>query len=95
MPLSENPDVFLRDFGVPCVANAQSFTGILDTPDETMNMGGVNVLSTMYTLRCKSASVTAAGIASGTAVTVNGVAFVVRDVILEDDGVFSHLSMSK
>ena len=62
---AENPAVFLRDFGVPCVANGRSFTGILDTPDETMNMVGVNVLSTMYTLLVKTADQAAAGIASG------------------------------
>lgn len=92
---AENPDVFLRDFGVPCVANGQAFTGILDTPDETLNMAGVNMLSTMYTLTVKTSATTAAALASNTAVTANGIAFVVRDVMLEDDGVFTKLTLSR
>lgn len=92
---TENPDVFLADFGVPCIANGQSFIGILDTPDETMNMGGVNVLSTMYTLQCKSSVAQALAIGTGSSVTANGMAFVVRDLVLEDDGVFCHLTLSK
>lgn len=92
---TENPDVFLRDFGVPCVANSVSFTGIFDTPDETLNMVGVNVLSTMYALTCKTTASQAAALATGSAITVNGTAFVIRDVMLEDDGVFTKLSLSK
>ena len=34
----------MRDFGKPCFANGHAFTGILDAPDDTLNMGGVNVL---------------------------------------------------
>jgi len=92
---AENAAVFLADFGVPCSANAQSFTGILDQPDETLNMAGVNVLSTMYTLLLKTSDSAAAALASGTAITVNGTAFVVRDVMLKDDGVFTQLTLSK
>ena len=92
---AENPDVFLRDFGVPCIAAGRGFSGILDTPDETMNMGGVNVLSTMYTLQCKTSDVLASAIVSGTAISVNAAAFVVRDVLSQDDGVFSQLTLSK
>ena len=93
--LIENLDVFLGTFGVPCFANARNFTGILDTPDETMNMGGVNVLSTMYLCTVKTSDSNAAGLLSGTAITVNGLAFVIRDVMLEDDGAFTKLSLSK
>jgi len=92
---AENPDTFLRDFGVPCVANGQAFTGIFDTPDETMNMAGVNVLSTMYTLLLKTSVTAAIGLVSGNSITVNAAAFVVRDVMLEGDGVFTQLTLSK
>lgn len=92
---SENPDVFLRDFGVPCQAGAYAFTGILNKPDETLNMAGVNVLSTMYLLECKASDVVAGSIASGSAITVNGQSFTVRDVLSVDDGVFNHLTLSK
>ena len=93
--ITEDPAVFLADFGVPCTSNGVPFTGVLDTPDQTLSMAGVNVLSTMYALTVKTADVTAAAIATGSAVTVNGAPFVVRDTVLQDDGVFSILTLSK
>jgi hypothetical protein len=93
--LTEHPGVFLKDFGVPCSCGTYSFTGIPDVPDETLNMGGVNVLSTMYALQVQTSDVVAAGIVSGSQITANGQAFVVRDVLSVDDGVFSHLTLSK
>jgi hypothetical protein len=92
---AENLDVFLRDFGVPCTANGRTFIGILDTPDETLNMAGVNQLSTMYLLTVKTSDVTAAALVSGNSITVNATAYVVRDVMLDDDGALSHLTLSK
>lgn len=91
---AENPDVFLQDFGVVCVSGGKTFRGLLDTPDETLNMGGVNVVSTMYVLTAKAADVTLAGISSGAGLTVGGRAHVVRDVLQQDDGVFVHLTLS-
>lgn len=93
--LTEVLDIFLRDFGVTCVANGFTFTGILDTPDQTMNMAGVNVMSTMYTVLCKTSDVTAAAITSGTSLTASAIAFRVRDVVLQDDGAFSQLTLSR
>lgn len=93
--LTETPDVFLRDFGVPCTAGGVAFTGILDSPDETLNMAGVNVLSTMYTLLIKTASVPLAGITSGCNLVAGTTSFVVRDVMLQDDGLFTMLTLSK
>jgi len=94
--LTENLGLFLADFGQPCVATATSyaFTGILDTPDESMTMAGVAVLSTMYQLTARSSDVQAAGIASGAAITVGARPFVVRDVMLQDDGAFTTLTLS-
>lgn len=91
---TELHNIFLADFGVACSVGAVNFKGILDRPDETLNMAGVNVLSTMYALTIKTSDVAAAGIASGTAITVAGVAYVVRDVIAQDDGAFSVLTLS-
>lgn len=91
----EDPSVFLADFGLPCTSGSYAFTGILSTPDETMNMGGVNIISTMYELLLPTADVLGGAIASGGTVTVNGQAFTVRDVLLADDGLFSRLSLSK
>ncbi|MEI8327174.1 MAG: hypothetical protein WCH44_17795 [Betaproteobacteria bacterium] len=93
--LTENIGVLLKDFGVPCAAAGYSFTGIFDAPDDTLNMGGINVLSTMYRLTAQTSDVLDGAIESGSVLTVNGSAFVVRDVISVDDGVFSHLTLSK
>lgn len=92
---AENPDVFLQDMGVTCTKGAYSFKGLFDMPDQTMQMAGVNIISTMYQLTCKTSDVTAAAIVSGVAITVAGGTYVVRDVIQQDDGVFSALSLSK
>ena len=92
--LTENPDVFLQDFGVVCSSGGRSFMGLLDTPDETLNMGGINLISTMYVLAVKSADVAQSAIATGSAITVGGKPYVVRDVLQQDDGVFSNLTLS-
>ena len=93
--IAESLDVFLADFGVICTSGGQTFRGLLDSPDETLNMGGVNIVSTMYVCTAKTADVSAAGVVSGVSVTVGGVSYVVRDVLLVDDGAFSHLTLSK
>lgn len=91
----ENLDTFLAEFGVPCSASGRSFLGILDKPDESLSMAGVNVLSTMYVCTVKTSEAMAASLASGRAITVNGTVFEIRDVMLEDDGAFTKLTLSK
>lgn len=92
--LTENPDVFLQDFGVMCSSGGRAFMGLLDTPDETLNMGGINLISTMYVLAVKSTDVAQSAIVTGSAITVGGKPYVVRDVLQQDDGVFSNLTLS-
>lgn len=92
---AEDPAVFLRDFGLPCVANGVAFTGILDQPDDVLQHAGVNQLSTMYELTVSAASVGAAALRSGVSLTVAGLAYVIRDVMSVDDGAFFHLTLSR
>ena len=92
---TENPAVFLADFGLACTAGGVAFLGILDQPDELMNMAGVNVASTMYTLLMRTSDATAAALATGGSVNVAGTVYVVRDVLLRDDGTFTQLTLSK
>lgn len=92
--LAENPDVFLQDFGVVCSSGGRAFMGLLDTPDETLNMGGINLISTMYVLAVKSTDVAQSAIVTGSAITVGGKPYIVRDVLQQDDGVFSNLTLS-
>lgn len=93
--MTENLSVFLRDFGVQCSANGHQFLGLLDTPDQTMNMSGVNVVSTMYACTVMTSDATSAGLTSGLSIVVGGVSYVIRDVLLQDDGAFSTLTLSK
>lgn len=95
MPIVENLGVFFADFGVPCTANGQAFTGLLNQPDDTLSSAGVNVLSTGYLLEVATADVARAGIATGTVVAVSGQPYVVRDVMKVDDGQITHLTLSK
>ncbi len=92
---TENPGVFLADFGVPCSAGAYQFTGLLDAPDDVLSMAGGTVLSTMYSLQMLADDVAAAGIDTGTSLVVNGRSYTVREVISLDDGVFKRLALTQ
>jgi hypothetical protein len=94
MAFADLPDVYLKDFGVPCLSGAYAFLGIFDKPDETMNMAGVNVESTMYTLLVKTSDVAAGAIVGGGAITVAGTPYAIRDIFMQDDGLFSQLTLS-
>lgn len=95
MALTENLALFFADFGVPCSVGATNFTGILDMPDDTWSAAGVNVQGTGYLLQARTSDIALAAISSGTTVTVGGRAYVVRDVMLIDDGAVTHLTLSK
>ena len=70
-------------------------TGAEKLNNETMNMAGVNVMSTMYVCTIKTSDGLTASLASGTAITVNAAAYVIRDVVLLEDGSFTQLAMSR
>lgn len=93
MPAWEDLDAFLADFGLPCVAGVVSFTGILDQPDEVLNLTHADALSREYDLTYKTAAVT---LTRGGALTVDGVAFTVREAPRQiDDGAFTRARLSK
>ena len=89
--VNENLGTFLADFGVPCTAGAISSVGILDMPGQLLANG--MVLSTDYTLTCKSADF--GGLFYGDGITVGGVAYQVREVRKLDDGSFCEITLSK
>lgn len=91
MPLSENLSVFLNDFGVSCTAGAISGLGVLDMPGQVL-AGGM-VISTDYTLTCKAADF--GGLLYGDLITVNGIAYAVRETRLLDDGAFVEIGLQK
>jgi hypothetical protein len=91
MPSFDLPDVFLSDFGATVVSGGTTGKGILDMPTEIV-AGGM-VLTTDYALTFKTATFPALGY--GSALTVDGVAYTVREVRLQDDGVFSIAYLQK
>jgi hypothetical protein len=91
MAWSEDPTVFLVDFGVPVTAGATSGLGILDQPGALVADG--MVISTDYTLRCEASKF--GSLAYGASITVNSVAYTVRENRLIDDGTFCEISLQK
>jgi hypothetical protein len=91
MALTENLDAFLADFGVSVTAGAVSGVGILDMPGELVADG--MIISTDYSLRCEASKF--GTLAYGTSVTVNSVAYTVRENRLIDDGVFCEITLQK
>lgn len=89
--ITEDPAIFLDDFGVSVVAGAVSGVGIFDMPGEVLmdNM----VISTDYSLRVRASEFASLGY--GSAVVVDGGNYTVRESRLLDDGVFLQLSLQK
>lgn len=91
MALVEDLGVFLDDFGVSCTAGAVTALGILDMPSQIISNG--MVLSTDYTLTAKASDF--GSLLRGDAITVNSVAYTVREVMLIDDGNFVQIGIQK
>jgi hypothetical protein len=85
VPAFDIPDVFLRDFGLPIQFGSARAKGILDMPTEIV-AGGM-VLTTDYSLTYRTSDLP--GLEYGSTVTVDGLQYTVREVRLQDDGVFS------
>jgi hypothetical protein len=91
----ESTAVFLADFGVPCTANGQAFTGLLDRPDTQLSIGEVTVMSTQYLLTAATADIASANVREGTAITVDGQPYKARELRQVDDGVFTQIDLTK
>jgi hypothetical protein len=95
---TENLDIFLREFGKPCIVAGfpdKPFLGIPEQPDVEVRVGGFNSKSTMYAVLVKSSVVAALDIKFGTSMTVDGVAYTVREPEQLDDGAFTQINMTK
>lgn len=93
MPAWDDPAAYLADFGVPCVAGAVSFPGILSAADDVIELPRAAVHSRSYELVYRTAAVL---LVRGGALTVDGAAFTVREPPRQvDDGVFSVAILSK
>lgn len=93
MAFDENLSVFLSadEFSVPVVAGGVSGQGILDMPSEIIADGVV--LTTDYKVTCEASKF--GSLVHGDAITVNSVAYSVRNVSLIDDGAFCEIMMQK
>jgi riboflavin synthase alpha subunit len=91
MALSEDLSVFLTDFGVSCTSGAVTALGILDMPGQVLADG--MVISTDYQLTAKASDFGA--LKYNDSISVDGVAYTVRDTRLIDDGRFCEVSLMK
>ena len=89
--LTDDPTIYLADFGVSVTAGAVSALGILDMPMEVL--AGDQVLSTDYTLTAKAADF--GDLQYGSEVNVNGVPYTVRETRLIDDGQFCQIGLMR
>jgi hypothetical protein len=91
MAITEDLDIFLADFGVSCTAGAVTANGILDMPSQILSDG--MVLSTDYTLTARASNF--GSLIRGNAITVDSVAYTVRETLLIDDGKFVQIALQK
>lgn len=93
MAFAEDLDVFLSDMGLPCVAGSASFLVLKDEPDELAQLADAAAVSRLYGILYPTASAT---LKRGDALTVEGVAYKVREVPRQvDDGVWSKATLTK
>lgn len=88
---AENLGVFLSDFGVTVTNGVTTTTGVLDMPSEII-AGGM-VVTTDYALTLKASAFP--NLAYPDPLTVDGVAYTVREVRAQDDGMFVIVYLSK
>jgi hypothetical protein len=91
MAITEDLDIFLADFGVSCTAGAVTANGILDMPSQILSDG--MVLSTDYTLTARTSNF--GNLIRGNSITVDSVAYTVRETMLIDDGKFVQIALQK
>lgn len=91
MALAEPLDAFLADFGVSVTDGTTQTLGILDRPGEVIAGGAV--ISIEYALTIKASIYPS--LKFGDTLTVDGGAYVVRQVQPLDDGVFKLIYLSK
>jgi hypothetical protein len=91
MAFAENTDTFLADFGVPVVSGDVSGLGIYDAPGALI--AGGRSISNEYSVLVKFSDF--GTLKFKDAITVNAVAYTVRQNMPEDDGVFTRITLQK
>lgn len=88
---TDDPSIYLADFGVDVVAGTITGRGILDMPSELILDG--QVLTTDYTLTCEASKF--GNLLYGSQLSVNGVAYTVRTTNLITDGVWVQICLQR
>lgn len=91
MAWTEDPTIFLADFGLSVSSGGVSGLGILDMPG-SLTADGM-AISTDYTLRCEASKF--GSLAYGASIIVNSVNYTVRENRLIDDGTFCEITLQK
>jgi hypothetical protein len=91
MAFTEDPTLFLADFGVSVTAGAVSGLGLLDMPGQLVADG--MIITTDYSLRCEASKF--GSLAYGASITVNSLTYTVRENRLIDDGTFCEITLQK
>ena len=81
----------LNDFGVSCTSGGTTGKGVLNQPDQVL--AGDFIMSTDYVLRAKTSDF--GSLIAGASITVDSVAYTVREVRKLNDGTFCELSIQK
>ena len=84
-------DVYLGDFGVTCIAGSTTGLGVLEQPDQIL--AGDMIISTEYELFAKTSDF--GSLVATDSITVDSVAYTVRDIRKENDGTFCRISLQK
>ena len=91
MTLDESLEYFFADLGVSATAGSTTANGILDQPSQVL--AGDMVLTTDYTFT--AAATDFGSLTAGESITVDSVAYTVREARLMDDGAIVELSLQK
>lgn len=91
MAFAETLDTFFDDFGVTCTAGAVTALAILDMPSQVL--AGDMVLTTDYSLTAQASDF--GSLKYGDSITVNSIAYTVRETRLIDDGSLVVLGLQK
>ena len=91
MAFTEDLDTYFADFSDTVVYNSTTYKGILDQPDEMIADG--LVVTTDYQLTAKTSDF--GSLIAGASITVDSVAYTVREVRKLDDGTFCEISLQK
>ncbi len=88
---STTQSAYLNDYGVSCTSGGTTANGILEQPD--LVLAGNQIISTDYQLTARVSDF--GSLVAGASITVDSVAYTVREVRKLDDGAFCEIAIQK